>query len=189
MNNPKEPVMKKCMSFLAVVALVLSGCGKEGDKVGKKDGDKDSKGAATTGGHAQPEEALKAYAKALRESNATEYKSLFGENPGRVSAMEEMMKQEAHAAGGKGPEAVAKAWQQGLKEMAENEWTEGKYKIFPTEMKGEDQASILCVYETPSRIQYRRYEFKKVGGKWYQTTFLVVDEKDVDANKYKWERK
>ena len=195
--------MKCCLSSCVVLSLALAGCGKS-DKPGPAATNNtpapvpaagapatsaaNAAVAAAPGGQDTPENALRAYVRVLRDGDLGGYKTLLGQNPKGVADYVTMVETRNKNVS---PEGLEIDESYGLKEKADSDWPDGQYKVFPAEVQGDDQASILCAFVNPVTKDpgYARYDFKKVGGKWFQTGAKPVEAATVDKAKYAWEKK
>jgi len=142
-----------------------------------------------SGGYSTPDEALDAYVTVLRTQDAEQYKALFSRCPERARFPDDWVNKKA---GGQGPDEKAKAWADWLKSVYELEWTEGNYKRFPAEVVG-NNATVHCASKSsfgsnPPTVGYKRYDFEKHDGLWYQMNWHVLYLRDIDR-KYIWNGK
>ena len=185
--------MMKCylISFV-VLFLALSGCGK-GDKPGPATTNNPPAPAAVppvptpvaalAGGQDTPENALRAYVRVLREGDFEAFQAIFCQNPKEVADYVRMIE---YLCKDLSPAAIAIQKSVNLEAMADSNWPDGHYKVFSAELQGDDQASIVEVFDNPTTKTptYSRYGFKKIAGKWYPMGHELLDAAKVDKAKY-----
>ena len=187
--------MKCYLSSFVVLSLALAGCGKSDKPAPATTNNAPAPAAATPtavaaapGGQDTPENALRAYIRVLRDGDFEGYKTLLRLTPKEVDDYVNLAKR---GNANLSPEGLEIAKSYGLKEKAESPWADGRYKVFPAELQGDDQASILYVFDDPATqaLSYGRYDFKKVDGKWFQSGSKAVAPETVDKAKYAWDKK
>ena len=90
------------------------------------------------------------------------------------------------------PEELAIQQSHLLRTLANRLWFEGCYKVFPTELQGDDRASILRVNSNTigKDLTYCRYVFKKIGGKSsFKSTRRFPSVARWTCAKYAWDKK
>jgi hypothetical protein len=143
-----------------------------------------AKAAAKTtppGGYPTPDAAMNAFITAIEHQDVQAFKDALARDTLRLEGLEQVVEQSAK---GKPKDF---AWKALLRSMRDLEWTPAKYKRFPPELQGEDRASIVVVTDPPAGQEpetFRRYQFTRVGGLWYQTSWTTGQVKDLDPKKY-----
>jgi hypothetical protein len=139
---------------------------------------------AEAGGFSTPEAAMAGYVKAMKDLDVKAYKAVLSHDEERLSSNQLILQQ------GKDPEA---AYKDLLKFMRDNEWVEGKYRLFPAEYEGPHRGFIVSIYKwngpASEPDHYRKYLFTKIDGFWYQSGWSYgIAKKDLDPSKYSWDK-
>jgi hypothetical protein len=155
---------------------------------GEKNPPREKPAGSADGGFDTPDAALDAYVKALREGDVAAYKAYLVKDANALDGFETLVSADTKDQSPAGKEAAGKNL---LKFLYENRWQPGKHKRFPAEISG-DKATIVSIWEyqgvagEPDRFD--KHEFSKINGRWFQTSESWGMAKNLDQNKYAWDK-